>query len=240
VITVFKQQQLHGTAHTALHDARVAQARHIVVQRMRDEAGCAHAVQAAAHPRCEALQFSQRPPRIPGQTRSRTVACEHAACNTLAQAVILDAVGVAFKKCALAPDAEPGRQRQQERETRNGRDGPAIVEKRGAEKAESVHITRAIACKHEREQCPHRKTCDEQSVDLRSNVVGRLAHARVPVAPASRQKIGLVTAVTGKLHAVNSESCPVQSVADKSHFRRCAGQPVDQQHARASSRQLEV
>jgi hypothetical protein len=86
----------------------------------------------------------------------------------------------------------------------------------------------------------HRQAADEQLVDLATQARRRIFHALVPLFPGGRQQVIHGAAMAGQLHAVYGEAGVVQALAQHAHFRRGAGQAVDQQHALRATGEEEV
>ena len=121
----------------------------------------------------ELHELGQRRPRVAGQSGGAAVAGEHAADDPVADALVLDAVGERLHEDALAADAEPAHERQQERQPRDRRDRPAVVAKGRAVEADAVDLVRPLDRELEREQRTHREAGDEEVIDLRAQLASR-------------------------------------------------------------------
>ena len=104
---------------------------------------------------------------LPGRPAAAAVAREHAADDPVADALVLDAVGKGLHEGALAADAERAQRRQQERQARDRRNGPAVVaERRAVEADPGARRAAARSPASSASKRAHRQARDEQVVDL--------------------------------------------------------------------------
>ena len=148
---------------------------------------------------------------------------------------IVSKVGRRVDETSPMADTQTGYQREQERQSADRWNTPAVVAEGRAKCANTVDAIRLLGGQTQGKQSSHGKSTDKKILNALAQEIGRHLHAGKPVFRVTRQQVVHVAAMPCELHAVDREAGLVEALAEYTHFVRRTGQAMYQQDAAGST-----